>query len=167
MGKLRIAVVVAALVALSGAAMAAPLYQMRTDGSGIPLILIGNSGYGGWSVSWLGMSNDGYVSAYDTRDYGNEFHVLDPALQSPNNAATSAEVALVQVWDANRDGPDEPFTMTSEVVAVDGDTAVVRVEVHYGGDEPQAWRDLWVMRFAADRRCAHFEEWPIAPPRGD
>ena len=74
---------------------------------------------------------------------------------------------IATFWDAERDGPDEPFTMTSEVVAVDGDTAVVRVEVEYGGAKAQQrWRDLWVARFAADDRCEHFEEWPIAPPRG-
>ena len=31
-----------------------------------------------------------------------------------------------------REEPDEPFRMASEVVAVDGPTAVVRVDVHYG-----------------------------------
>ena len=56
--------------------------------------------------------------------------------------------------------------MTSDVVAVDGDTAVVRVEVEYAGAKATRWRDLWVIRFADDDRCAHFEEWPIAPPAG-
>src|SRR5687768_11615796 len=32
-------------------------------------------------------------------------------------------------WEGARDGPDEAFTMRSEVVAVEGDTAVVRVAV--------------------------------------
>lgn len=56
--------------------------------------------------------------------------------------------------------------MTSEVVAVDGDrdTALVRVEVHYGEPKPAEWRDLWVIEFAGDGRCRAFEEWPFAPP---
>ena len=29
------------------------------------------------------------------------------------------------------------------------------------------WRDLWVLRFAADGRCASFEEWPFAPGQPD
>jgi ketosteroid isomerase-like protein len=87
-------------------------------------------------------------------------------LTSPWAPPVTGLAGISALWDAERDGPDEPFTMTSEVVAVDGDAAVVRVEVHYTGDEPQAWRDLWVLRFAADGRCSHFEEWPIAPPRG-
>ena len=74
---------------------------------------------------------------------------------------------IATFWDAERDGPDEPFTMTREVVAVDGDTAVVQLEVEYGGAKwEQRWRDLWVVHFADDGRCTHFEEWPIAPPAG-
>lgn len=70
-------------------------------------------------------------------------------------------------WDAERDGPDEAFTMTSELVAVDGDTAVVRVAVDYLRDPPARWRDLWVLRFDAEGRCARFEEWPFAPNQPD
>jgi hypothetical protein len=70
---------------------------------------------------------------------------------------------IAHFWDAEREGPDEEFTMTSEVVAVDGEAAVVRVAVEYGamGDR---WRDLWVLTFTADGRCSSFEEWPFAPP---
>ena len=58
-----------------------------------------------------------------------------------------------------------PFTMTAEPVAVDGRTAVVRIEVAYGGDEPQEYRDLWVLRFAGDGRAEHFEEWAYWPDK--
>ena len=71
--------------------------------------------------------------------------------------------AIGVMWERERSGPDEDFTMTSDVVAVDGDTAVVRVEVHYGPPTTQEFRDLWVMRFAVDGRCRAFEEWPFAP----
>jgi ketosteroid isomerase-like protein len=69
-------------------------------------------------------------------------------------------------WEGARDGPDEAFTMRSEVVAVEGDTAVVRVAVDY---EPprRPWRDLWVLRFDATGRCTAFEEWPYAPDSDD
>ena len=73
--------------------------------------------------------------------------------------------AIGVMWERERSGPDEDFTMTSDVVAVDGDTAVVRVEVHYGRPTTQEFRDLWVMRFATDGRCRAFEEWPFAPRR--
>ena len=75
--------------------------------------------------------------------------------------------ALAGVWESERDGPDEPFTLTHEVVAVDGDTAVVRLAVDYGSPEASRWRDLWVLRFAADGRCAAFEEWPFSPDQPD
>ena len=68
------------------------------------------------------------------------------------------------MWEAEREGPDEEFTMTSALVALDGeeDVAVARVEVHYHGSGA-TWRDLWVMRFDAKGLCSAFEEWPIAP----
>lgn len=72
-----------------------------------------------------------------------------------------AEIAAL--WERERQGPDEPFEMSHEVVAVEGDTAVVRVEVEYGGAERLEYRDLWVVRFAADGRCREFEEWPFWP----
>jgi hypothetical protein len=71
-----------------------------------------------------------------------------------------------RMWEAERKGPDEPFTMTAEVVAVDAEASsgVVRLEVHYGQPTEQLYRDLWIVRLDADGRCEHFEEWPFAPP---
>ena len=74
--------------------------------------------------------------------------------------------ALAAFWDAARDGPDEPFTMDAEVIAVDGSTAVVRVGVEYGASGDR-WRDLWVLELDDDGRCAAFEEWPFAPGQDD
>ena len=71
--------------------------------------------------------------------------------------------AIGRFWEAERDGPDEEFTMSSDVVAVEGAVAVVRVFVDYGAPRARPWRDLWVLRFAADGRCSFFEEWPFAP----
>jgi hypothetical protein len=75
--------------------------------------------------------------------------------------------ALAELWEAEREGPDEEFAMSGEVVAVDGATAVVRVAVDYGGPHHGRWRDLWVLTFAPDGRCAEFEEWPFAPRQPD
>ena len=57
------------------------------------------------------------------------------------------------------------FTVAAEPVAVEGAAAVVRLEVRYGGDEPQEYRDLWVLRFADDGRVEDFEEWAYWPGR--
>ncbi|GAB2484007.1 hypothetical protein GCM10027063_27510 [Promicromonospora xylanilytica] len=73
--------------------------------------------------------------------------------------------ALAAFWEEERDGPDEPFTMDAEIVAVQGPTAVVRVSVEYG-DSGDRWRDLWVLELDDDGRCTAFEEWPFAPRPG-
>ena len=57
------------------------------------------------------------------------------------------------------------FTVAAEPVAVEGDSAVVRLEVRYTGSEEQEYRDLWVLRFAPDGRVEHFEEWAYWPGR--
>jgi ketosteroid isomerase-like protein len=84
----------------------------------------------------------------------------------PYTEPVTGRAAIAAMWEAERDGPAEVFRMTSEVVAVDGQMAVVRVEVQYGNPVHQEFRDLWVIRFAADGRCAAFEEWPFSPPAG-
>jgi len=83
--------------------------------------------------------------------------------QGPYDEPVVGLPAIARMWEAERDGPDEAFRMASEIIAVDGATAVVRVQVLYGDPVTQQWRDLWLVRFAADGRCAAFEEWPFAP----
>jgi ketosteroid isomerase-like protein len=86
-------------------------------------------------------------------------------LQGPYRAPVTGLAEIGRMWERERDGPDEPFTMASEIVAVDGDTAVVWVEVRYQAPTAREFRDLWVIRFASDGRCRRFEEWPFAPGR--
>jgi ketosteroid isomerase-like protein len=86
-------------------------------------------------------------------------------LQSPYAEPVRGLSAIARMWDDHRDGPDEPFQMTSDTVAVDGDTAVVRVEVLYGPPNEQEYRDLWIIRLAEDGRCYAFEEWPFWPAK--
>jgi SnoaL-like domain len=83
--------------------------------------------------------------------------------QGPYEEPVSGLPAIARMWAAERDGPGEVFEMTSEIVAAEADTAVVRVEVRYGDPVTQEWRDLWILRFAPDGLCASFEEWPFAP----
>ena len=75
--------------------------------------------------------------------------------------------AIARFWEAERDGADEEFTMSSDIVAVESNAAVVRVLVEYGVSGNQRWRDLWVLRFDEDGRCSSFEEWPFAPDQRD
>jgi ketosteroid isomerase-like protein len=83
--------------------------------------------------------------------------------QGPYDEPVTGLPAIAVMWDAEREGPDEVFRMTSDIVAADGDTAVVRAEVSYGDPVRQEYRDLWIIGFAADGRCASFEEWPFWP----
>ena len=55
--------------------------------------------------------------------------------------------------------------MTSEPIALEGDTGVVRVDVHYHRPEARPVRELWIVSFGPDGRCRRFEEWPFAPGR--
>jgi SnoaL-like domain len=71
--------------------------------------------------------------------------------------------AIAVFWDAERAGPDEVFALTYQIVAVDGDTGVVRVEVDYGSPPQRRYRDLWIVTLNADGRCIAFEEWPFFP----
>jgi hypothetical protein len=67
------------------------------------------------------------------------------------------------MWQRERDGPDEAFTMHTSIVAVEGDTGVVRVSVDYGDPVAQSYRDLWVIVLREDGRARSFEEWPFWP----
>jgi hypothetical protein len=82
---------------------------------------------------------------------------------APFERAVVGLAAIAEMWDRERAGPDERFTISSELVAVDGDVAVARLEVHYEDPRPQDYRDLWIIRFAPDGRCESFEEWPFWP----
>src|SRR4029453_16474671 len=86
--------------------------------------------------------------------------------QGPYEEPITGLPAIAAMWEAERDGPDEGFHRTSDVIAVDGDAAVVRVEVGYGDPVHQEYRDLWVVRFADGTRCDWFEEGPFRPGPG-
>jgi ketosteroid isomerase-like protein len=82
---------------------------------------------------------------------------------SPYEEPAEGLEEIAALWERERAGPDERFEMASEVVAVEGDTAVVRVAVSYGSGAE--YRDLWVIRLDAEGRCRAFEEWPFWPGR--
>jgi uncharacterized protein (TIGR02246 family) len=71
--------------------------------------------------------------------------------------------AIAAFWEAEREGPDEVFTLTSEIVAVDGDNGVARLEVVYGDPPTSRYRDLWLVTLDSDGRARAFEEWPFFP----
>lgn len=71
--------------------------------------------------------------------------------------------AIAELWEAEREGAEDSFEMTSELVAVDGATAVARVEVAYRHPIDRHYRDIWIVRFDEAGLCSAFEEWPFWP----
>ena len=111
---------------------------------------------------WL----DGYERAWRTAgvDLLAELFTPDATyVQGPYEEPHIGLPAIGRMWEETRDGPDEIFTWTPSIVAVEGATAVARVEVKYGKPVHRRYRDLWIMRFADDGRCSAFEEWPFWP----
>jgi SnoaL-like domain len=70
---------------------------------------------------------------------------------------------ISELWEREREGPDEEFEFVHELVAVEGDTFVLRVEVDYKSPGRGEYRDLWIVRLDADGCCREFEEWPFWP----
>ncbi|MGD0704516.1 MAG: nuclear transport factor 2 family protein [Trebonia sp.] len=83
--------------------------------------------------------------------------------QSPYQDPVAGLDGIRRMWDEEREGPDEVFTIATDILAVDGPTAVVRAEVRYGNPVRQEYRDLWIMHLGDDGRCRWFEEWPYWP----
>jgi ketosteroid isomerase-like protein len=86
-------------------------------------------------------------------------------LQSPYELPVRGLDAIRRMWEDEREGPDEVFTLATSTLAVDGPVAVVRAEVRYGDPPRQEYRDLWVIRLDEDGLCTWFEEWPYWPGR--
>jgi SnoaL-like domain len=70
---------------------------------------------------------------------------------------------IASFWEAEREGPDEAFVLAAEIVAVDGDVGVARIDVDYGDPPPRSYRDIWIVTLGDDGRCTAFEEWPFFP----
>jgi ketosteroid isomerase-like protein len=111
---------------------------------------------------------EGWIEAYERawRTAGTEalaglFSEDATYRMSPYEEPVRGLGAIGALWERERAGPDEGFEMKHEVVAVDGDAAVARIEVQYATGAQ--YRDLWVIRFGADGRCREFEEWPYWP----
>jgi hypothetical protein len=111
--------------------------------TGTPAISVTINDVGGASVPATGKANIGDATY----------------LQSPYEQPVTGLDAIRRMWEDEREGPDEFFTLATDILAVDGPTAVVR----YGDPLRQEYRDLWVIRLADDGRCTWFEEWPYWP----
>ena len=75
--------------------------------------------------------------------------------------------AIREMWDKERLTPGEEFELDSEIVAVDGDAGVIRLEVRYSSPRDQLYKDVWIVVLDNAGRCRRFEEWPFWPPGTD
>lgn len=71
--------------------------------------------------------------------------------------------SIAQLWEDEREGPGEVFTLHFEIVAAQRASAVARLEVVYGAPPTRIYRDLWIITLTNDGRCSTFEEWPFHP----
>ncbi|NYJ08432.1 YybH family protein [Petropleomorpha daqingensis] len=105
----------------------------------------------------------GYESAWRAGDLGEVARLFTETAayrRSPYEKPLVGHAEIQEFWTADE---GRTFTVTAEPVAVDGRAAVVRLEVRYGDPVTQEYRDLWVLRFAADGRVEEFEEWAYWP----
>ena len=105
---------------------------------------------------------DGYLNAWTTNDRADvEALFTEDAryFTLPTRPPIEGRAAIVADW---LDRADEPGSWTArlDVIAIDGDLAVVQGEVDYAGPDDD-FVNLWVIRFAEDGRCAEFTEWWI------
>jgi ketosteroid isomerase-like protein len=110
----------------------------------------------------------GYEAAWRARGTGGlaDLFTGDATyLKSPYEQPLTDLDAIKRMWEEEREGPDEVFTLVTDILAVEGPTAVVRAEVRYGDPPGQEYRDLWVIQLADDGRCTWFEEWAYWPGR--
>jgi len=106
---------------------------------------------------------DGYITAWRDEDAdGVERLFTEDAKYraSPYEEPEVGHQAIKAFW---LDDAGEVFTAAAEPFAVDGQQAVVRVEVRYGEPVRQQYRDLWLLKFAEDGRVCDFEEWAYWP----
>jgi ketosteroid isomerase-like protein len=104
-----------------------------------------------------------YERAWRADDAGavRELFTADAAYRaSPYEQPEVGHDAIEAFW---LDDAGKAFSMDARVVAVDGDVALVRVDVLYRTPTEQEYRDLWILRFAPDGRVADFEEWAYWP----
>ena len=79
---------------------------------------------------------------------------------SPYKPAMEGLEAVEKFWkEATDDG--EEFTMSHEIVAIEGDIAVVKVTVDHTKPDEEHWMDMWIIQLDDDGLCFYFEEWPL------
>ncbi len=110
-----------------------------------------------------------WIAAYEgawrrgsTGDLGALF--TDEATYRPTPGAEPLHgIDAIRLWWESETDPAERWRLTWEVLALDGDLAIARLDVRYEAPDERRYLDLWILRFAPDGRCTAFEEWYWTP----
>ena len=73
---------------------------------------------------------------------------------------------IARFWEAERTSHDEEFTLAADVVAVEGDTGVARIEVHYTRPQQREYRDIWIVTLDAAGNCHGVRGMAFWPEQG-
>ena len=107
---------------------------------------------------------DAYEAAWRSGEGVDRLFTRDATYRSwPYGEPYTGIDAIKEFWKKETD-EGEDFTMAREIVAVDGDTGVVHLEVEYTAPKQRDYRDLWIVKLDEAGRCYAFEEWPFWPP---
>jgi hypothetical protein len=110
---------------------------------------------------WL----DAYVAAWQTYDATaiGELFTEDAtyAYHPYDDEPLRGRDAIVENWLGDRDEPGS-WEASYEPLLIEGDRAVAVGETRYTNGD--VFSNLWVMRFAADGRCADYVEWFMKHP---
>ncbi|HET7083064.1 MAG TPA: nuclear transport factor 2 family protein [Candidatus Limnocylindria bacterium] len=77
--------------------------------------------------------------------------------------------AIVAKWIERGDSKN-PWTFDGEVLAVDGDTGVIKGLTTYPAHDDEAedaYSNIWVVRLAPDGRARSFAEWWVQRPKAE
>jgi len=105
----------------------------------------------------------GYVLAWENNDaaaIGALFTEDARYFTAPFAEPWRGRAAIVAGWLGRKDEPGT-WSFRSEILAAAGDLGFVRGWTRYV-DPPTEYSNLWVVRLAADGRCAEFTEWWMA-----
>jgi hypothetical protein len=106
---------------------------------------------------------DAYLAAWRSGDGVDGLFTGDATYRSsPYLDPDSGIDAIKEFWRRETDDGEE-FTVQREIVAIEGDTGVVRLEVEYTSPRYRHYRDIWIVTLDGEGRCTAFEEWPFWP----
>ncbi len=113
----------------------------------------------------------GYIEAWSTDDEDDVAALFteDAVYRTtPYAVPKTGRAAIVAWWVATADSQNA-WDFSYDIIAADGDTAVVRAITNYdpegeGETAGKTYSNIWVVKFGADGRAREFTEWWMRVP---